>query len=289
MGEIETSKETGISSEIILPKEIESLIKEKLPTDDDQAKLVDFIRITADVMLNRQIRKTKIYPFSEEHVEDGIKKEQIPPDISDLILNNSQIFSKEIIAKLAGLESEEISDEQYQAILVSLVKSFDAESLLAKLGRTEPVVVLPGFRAYRSCTLTEKRLLNELRNSDASVVRLSFPDGTFSTLAVKFTDVTLGNCIESTNPSFQAGVSYRPIGRTKIWLDSLNHDKINYQEVDFSGDDHLKQIWSFNRPLEEKNFHVLGKHKEDQDIQVSESGNLEEIKIEAERLVKNRK
>lgn len=70
---------------------------------ENQGKLIDFIRIITDVMLNQKIRPTK-FPFSEEYTEDGIKSKDIPKEISDLIRNNYQTFTKETLAELAGVE-----------------------------------------------------------------------------------------------------------------------------------------------------------------------------------------
>lgn len=276
------------NQELVWPDQIKELMEKKL-SKENQFKLVDFIRIITDVMFNRKIRTTRTFPFSEELTEDGIKKEDIAPEISDLIKSDiiSQyhlLFTKDVVAKIAGIKEEEISSEQYQAILTSLVKSRDAKEFLLKLGRTEPVVVLPNYRAYKSCALTEKRLLNELRNNKTTCLRINWSDNTTSLLAVKFKDVTIGNCIESTNSNFKSESSYRPIGDTKRWLDEQNKKGEKYLTINLDENDKLSQIWATNRPIKEENFYVAGKHLEDQQIKVKESNNWEEI-VRLSRLI----
>lgn len=245
---------------------------------EDQEKLVDFTRIITDVMLNQKIRPTK-FPFSEEHTEDGIKSKDIPIEISNLIGNNYQTFTKEVLAELASVEQDQLTDEQYQSILASLVASSEVEDFLAKIGRTKLVVVLPGYRGYRSCALTEKRLLNELRKKEVMLVRINFTDGTSSLLAIKFTDVILATCVESNNPTFNKQNSYRPLGKTVGLIKDLDmqDQKSRYHKINVDNNDKLSQVWSYNRPLIEENFHVPGKRIEDQQIVVNSENNWQAI------------
>lgn len=111
------------------------------------------------------------------------------------------------------------------------------------------------------------------------LVRINFPDNTSSLLAIKFTDVILATCIESNNPTFNEQDSYRPLGKTVGLIKNLNmhYQKNRYNEINVDSNDKLSQVWSYNRPLIEENFHVSGKRVEDQQIIVKPENNWQEI------------
>jgi hypothetical protein len=138
---------------------------------------------------------------------------------------------------------------------LQLIDAHDLERTLENKGKTDPLIVLDQWKKYRSCPATEARLLNEIEAEQAAIVRFKFPDDTDATIIIKYTEITIGVCIQSTNPLFRAKDSYIPIGNTFSWAGTLTPGKVHVVHFNKTKNTShppkysIQQIWAFNRPI----------------------------------------
>jgi hypothetical protein len=175
-----------------------------------------------------------------------------PKKVSSLALRMSDQINERFITSLFHIENDiHISEEQLDAIRILCMNDTHKNVYLAEKEDTSGLVVLPNYKKYSSCYETENRLAREIFKEEAVLLRIDFPDGTTSLLAVKFEEVYLAAALQSTNPAFEEGTSYLPIGKTLEYLDHLRSQKSKYATVEVGSEEALNNqlIFGPNRSL----------------------------------------
>ncbi|MBU1110273.1 hypothetical protein KKB83_01500 [Patescibacteria group bacterium] len=189
-----------------------------------------------------EVQEDKLY------IGDGIVSEDsIVGEISDFVLGHAEAFTPDVLALILKVPKEQITAGVTDAILASLVVHEDRDVFLSQRGHDKAVTVLGSFRGYESCQKTEHRLLDEMRDEKAVVLKLKYPDGKSVILGVKFTEMILAVCLESSVSDFPTQTSYLPIAQTLRWLRELRESGQVYHEVDVSDTKLSRQVWAVNR------------------------------------------
>ncbi len=143
------------------------------------------------------------------------------PSIIEFLFKHHRLITIQALREICQIpRSTSIDEETRIAIIAGSIRDTDMAELLSSMGILGPTAVLKTYRGYKSCDLSEPRLMKELQEDKAATLQLIFPTGETVLLATKFEEVTLCACVESTHPLFEQGILYVPIDRIKEHIQS---------------------------------------------------------------------
>ena len=213
--------------------------------------------LTLEERLNMQAKLGKSASTALSHFNNGgfysslasndrpwLKAKNLGEEGKDFISDNTEIFDAEALSFIIGKDQASFRREVIQSILIANINRKEYRNYLKNEGYKKPVAVIPSYEGYTSCDATEDKLITEAKSGSALSLRMDFPDGTTALMGVKFDEVVLGVCIESTNPDFSVGISYLPIKDT---YEFLMDQKSPYVRVEYSESDTPLHVWATNR------------------------------------------
>jgi hypothetical protein len=161
-------------------------------------------------------------------------------------------LTSETVNAVLNLRDEKATRLSQRWIFEALVAgcdSTDVRRFIQLSGETKPIVILNNFRDYRSCSMTEDRLLQELYDKRCAIARFLRHDGAEMLMAFKYEEVTVGVCLSSSLPEFSPWMSYIPVGETLGWSHALPAGKITPVGLDEGREGAAAYVFFKNRKM----------------------------------------
>lgn len=191
--------------------------------------------IERDYLVSSDFKNKNIDAFLSGHMS-----ELSPAWLKELLLQNVDDISFDQVPNVdTTLHDIVVGAMTHEAMSKQLIKE-----------ERHPIAILETYKAYKSCAETEGKLIKEMMRNEALVLDLQFEDGTYVRTATKFDEVTLLTVLETTNPLFEVGMSYLPVGETVRDINQIRQDEqLLYDHVVIP--DKMKPlVFAKNRPLE---------------------------------------